>query len=104
MSLGVGLKKRNDASQKAKMDELRDNIIIILALTALMTYQTLNSMFSRMYQLTDNARALELVAGCELWGIYPPSQPFRTLVLACPGVDAIRLWPLPVEQPWAEDR
>jgi len=25
-------------------------------------------------------------------------------VLACPGVDAIKLWPLPVQQPWVEDK
>ena len=85
------------------MNELRDNIIIILVPTAVMTFQLLSVMYSRTYQLTENARALELVADCKLWDIFPPSQPSRTLVLACPGVDAIRLWPLPVEQPWVED-
>jgi len=30
-------------------------------------------------------------------------QPFATVVLACPRVDAIRLWPLLIEQPWEED-
>jgi hypothetical protein len=40
---------------------------------------------------------------CELWDDLPPSQPVRTLVLACPGVDAIRFWPLPVQQPWEKD-
>lgn len=33
----------------------------------------------------------------------PPAQPVRTLVLACPGVDALRLWPWPPVQPWSED-
>jgi hypothetical protein len=97
--LGVGLKKRNGATQKPNMDELRDIIIRLLILTGLMTLQTLSIMYSRMYQLTDNAIAFEIVADCELWGIYSPSQPSKTLVLACPGVDVIRLWPLPVEQP-----
>ena len=85
------------------MNDLRDNIIIVLALTAVMTLHLLNVMYSRTYQLTENANSLELVADCKLWDIFPPSQPSRTLVLACPGVDAIRLWPLPVEQPWDED-
>jgi len=26
------------------------------------------------------------------------------LVVVCPGQDLIRVWPLPVEQPWIEDR
>ena len=26
----------------------------------------------------------------------------HAVALACPGVDYIRLWPLPVEQPWQE--
>ena len=30
-------------------------------------------------------------------------QPLRTLALACPGIDYIRLWPLPIQQPWDED-
>jgi hypothetical protein len=81
------------------MNDLRDNIIILLVLTAVMTIQLLNVMHTRTYQLTENAMALELVANCKLWDIFPPSQPSRTLVLACPGVDAIKLWPLPVEQP-----
>ena len=38
-----------------------------------------------------------------MWNILPPSQPEQTLVLACPRIDAIRLWPLPLEQPWDED-
>ena len=47
--------------------------------------------------------ATRLVADRELWDVMPPSQPMRTLVLACPGVDAIRLWPMPMQQPWEED-
>jgi len=26
----------------------------------------------------------------------------HAVALACPGVDYIKLWPLPVEQPWLE--
>lgn len=40
---------------------------------------------------------------CDLACFTPPAQPARTLVLLCPGVDAIRLWPWPPIQPWAED-
>lgn len=51
----------------------------------------------------ETARDIKLIAGCELWDIVPPSQPERTLVLACPRMDGIRLWPLPLQQPWVED-
>lgn len=46
---------------------------------------------------------IELIAGCNLWIISPPLQPMKTVVLACPGRDAIRLWPLPIVDPWSED-
>jgi hypothetical protein len=43
------------------------------------------------------------VGPCSLDLHRPPVQPVATLALACPGVDYIRLWPLPVVKPWAED-
>ena len=46
----------------------------------------------------------QLPGSCSVWHFTLRSeQPFRTFVLACPGVDAIRLWPLPVQPNWAED-
>ena len=30
-------------------------------------------------------------------------QPFVTVVVACPGWDMIRIWPLPVVDAWFED-
>ena len=27
----------------------------------------------------------------------------KTLIFACPHMDSIRLWPLPMQQPWFED-
>jgi hypothetical protein len=73
------------------MNDLRDNVIIILLVAILTTYQMLGVLNSRTYQLTEDTRAVKLVVGCELWDIVPPSQPTRTLVLACPRMDAIRL-------------
>ena len=40
-----------------------------------------------------------MVARCEVH-YHKPS--IRAVALACPGVDYIRLWPLPVIQPWDE--
>jgi len=74
-----------------------------LILVSLLTdYQMVDLLSSRTYQLTEDTRAIRLVAGCELWDIVPPSQPTKTLILACPKTDAIRLWPLPIERPWFE--
>ena len=85
------------------MSELRDSAITILFVSLITTLQLFSVLTARSYQLTEDAWATELVADCELWDILPPSQPVRTLVLACPRVDAIRFWPLPVQQPWEED-
>lgn len=46
-----------------------------------------------------------LPAGCQVEHYTVQSgQPFRTVVLACPGEDALRLWPWPVQRPWHEDQ
>ena len=53
---------------------------------------------SRTHMLTEDVWTVELVAGCEL--DYHTTK--HTLALACPDVDYMRLWPLPVIQPWEE--
>ena len=85
------------------IDELRDSAVTILLVFVITTIQLFSALTARSYQLTEDAWATELVAGGELWDVLSPSQPARTLVLACPGVDAIRVWPMPVQQPWEED-
>jgi len=79
------------------MNDLADNILIFVLVVDLIMCQTINMMSSRTYQLNENARAIKLIAGCELWVITPPTQPTKTLVLACPRTNAIRLWPILVE-------
>ena len=32
-----------------------------------------------------------------------PLQPLTTIVILCPGLDGIYIWPLPDLQPWFED-
>jgi hypothetical protein len=48
-SLGDCLDEKNSAAQKVDMNDLRDNIIIVLAQTTVMTLQLLNVMYSRTY-------------------------------------------------------
>ena len=44
-----------------------------------------------------------LPAQCELFFYGGTSQPEFTVAVGCPGRDLIRLWPLPVINPWFED-
>lgn len=47
---------------------------------------------------------IPLPARCELW-LFTESSYLgeQALALACPGVDLLRLWPLPMVQPWADE-
>ena len=49
------------------------------------------------------ALSTDLPGSCELIKFGRALQPVVTIAMACPGVDMIRLWPLPVQQPWFED-
>jgi hypothetical protein len=57
---------------------------------------------SRVKPLIPGATSAKLVAGCEIAFLDTRLQPAFTVVLACPRVDSIRLWPLPVIYPWFE--
>ena len=57
----------------------------------------------RTYTVVDGAKSLRLIKGCEMVFIDTRLQPVYTVVLDCPGKDSIRLWPLPVVDPWFED-
>ena len=69
------------------IDELRDSAVTILLVFLFTTSQWFAVLTSSTYQLTEDARATRLIADCELWDVLPSSQPTRTLVLACSGVD-----------------
>jgi hypothetical protein len=60
-------------------------------------------LLSRSEQIKPVVTTIKLVAGCQLDFFDRTIQPNNTLVLACPGKDYVRLWPLPVMQPWFED-
>ena len=57
----------------------------------------------RTYSIVDGAKSLRLINNCEMVFIDKRLQPVYTVVLDCPGKDSIRLWPLPVVDPWFED-
>ena len=59
-----------------------------------------NMLDARTTYYVDGVKTLRLIGGCEL-DIYDKIvQPVRTVALACPRMDYIRLWPLQVEQVW----
>jgi hypothetical protein len=58
---------------------------------------------TRTSDIVPGATAIELVGRCQLIFFDTRLQPMNTLVLACPRHDMIRLWPLPVQQPWFEN-
>ena len=57
----------------------------------------------RTYEPIPGALSTDLPGSCELIKFGRVLQPVVTIALACPGVDMIQLWPLPVQQPWFED-
>lgn len=43
------------------------------------------------------------VVKCSVDLFTPPAQRRLTVALACPGLDFVRLWPLPPQKPWFEE-
>ncbi len=58
---------------------------------------------SRVEQLLPGAYTIELL-DCQVDFLDTRLQPVFTVALACPGVDYTRLWPLPIQKPWSEER
>jgi hypothetical protein len=79
-----------------EMNRLRNDVVLIFVIDVATMLLTLAVVKTRTSMLTEDARAIRLEAGCELWDIQPPAQPTRTLVLTCPKTDMIGLLPLPV--------
>jgi len=58
----------------------------------------------RTYTIVNGAKYLRLINGCEMVFIDTRLQLVYIVVLDCPGKDRVRLWPLPVVDPWVERR
>ena len=68
-------------------------ILITLALITILIWVLA---LTQPRRLTEDVWTIKLVARCHL----DYHTPIHAVALACPGVDYIRLWPLPVTQPW----
>jgi hypothetical protein len=60
-------------------------------------------LLSRTHLSIPGATDIELLARCELTYFDTRLQPMNTLILACPRMEMIRLWPLPIKQTQFED-
>ena len=56
----------------------------------------------RTEETIPGAVSINLPGRCEIIQFGRELQPVYTIVLACPRMDMIRLWPLPVKKPWFE--
>jgi hypothetical protein len=57
----------------------------------------------RTEEIIPGAVSKKLSGHCEIIQFGRGLQPEYTIALVCPRMDLIRLWPLPVQQPWFED-
>jgi hypothetical protein len=75
---------------------------LILFLIAFLLWEFV--FMQRTYSVIVGAKSLRLINNCEMVFIDKRLQFVYTVVLDCPGKDSIRLWPLPVVDPWVERR
>ena len=77
-------------------------VIVTVLVTFAVTYPVVQYSFKPNYPFVG-VHQVRLVQGCALMFIDPPAQPFKTVTIDCPGKDSVRIWPLPVVDPWNED-
>jgi len=82
---------------------MRKKVILFLIAFLITFFLSEIALKLRTYSDIDGAKSLRLINGCEMVFIDKRLQPVYTVVLDCPGKDSIRLWPLPVVDPWVED-
>jgi len=80
------------------------NILLTIFLIALLSLPwAYNTLDARTFSHIKGITAMSLVGGCQLQYYTPPAHPENTLVITCPGMEMMRLWPLPMDQPWVEE-
>ena len=57
----------------------------------------------RTDEIIHGAVSTKLPGRCEIIQFRRGPQPVYTIVLSCPRMDMIGLWPLPMQKPWFED-
>jgi len=82
---------------------MRRQVIMFLLVFTITLAASYSLLSSRTSSDIDGVNGFRLVGGCKLYHFTQPAQPMNAWVLAFPRRDIIRLWPLPVQQPWFED-
>ena len=93
-----------DRSQSRKITRSRKTVYLLIGLLAGLLMPLLVILLaSRIQPILPGATAIKLVRGCQATLMDKSLQPVFTISLDCPGVDSIRIWPLPIIQPFIED-
>ena len=85
------------------MSDLRDTFITLMLVGLLTTSWAYGMLAENTFYPAAGIMALDIPFNCQLQYYYPPEQHVNTLVLTCPGMEMMRLWPLSVEKPWYDD-
>jgi len=64
----------------------------------------LSSILSLVHHYEVGATRFSIRFRCSVISFPPKFQWVSTVVVSCPDTDMIRIWPLPVVNPWFEDR
>ena len=82
---------------------MRHKVVIFLLFAVFFITLGVGLLASRIHEIVPGAMAIKLAGRCELIHFDNTLQSVNTLVLGCSKKDLIKLWPLPMEQPWFED-
>jgi hypothetical protein len=82
---------------------MRRKVIVFILVFIISLAATYDLLASRTSSDIDGVTGFRLAGGCKVYYFTQPAQPMNVWVLACTRTDMIRLWPLPVQQPWFED-
>ena len=78
--------------------------VLVFTITFVITFSLAFSyLWLRTEERIPGTVTTKLPVRCEIVQFGLNLQPVFTIALACPRMDMIRLWPLPVQQPWFED-
>ena len=84
------------------MEQLKKLTLLLFA--AVIAFAVLYTwLISQSSTPVEGVLQVRLINRCKLDIYDKPLQPFRTVVISCPRMDMIRVWPLPIQHPWFED-
>lgn len=92
-----------DRPQNRKLTGSRKTAYLLAGLLTALLVSAVIFLAGRIQPILPGATAIKLVRGCQATLMDKRLQPVFTISLDCPGVDSIRIWPLPIIQPFMED-